>query len=67
MNKVKMHFIGGTNIEFTDCDNETVENLNKWLTNDKLKIFIVNTVKENRSTSIRKENLLFIDIVKGEE
>lgn len=63
MKEVTIYFVGGTNVVFTKCDKECVENIEKWLIDDKLKVFKMNSVAENRETLIRKDLVSFIDII----
>ena len=62
MKKVIIYFVGGTNLELTECDKECVENFEKWLKDDSLKVYEVNNVNLKSKTLIRKELVLFISI-----
>lgn len=63
MKKVRIYFAGGTSVEFTKCDSECISNLEKWLVDDKLKVFKINGVGENKETLIRKDLVLLVDII----
>lgn len=62
MKKVTVYFVGGTNVTFSKCDKECVENIEKFLVDDNLKLFKVNGVNERKETILRKDLILFVDI-----
>ena len=62
MMKIIIYFVGGQSSEFSECDKEGVEKINKWLANDEENIFKINSVNIGRETLIRKDLILYIHI-----
>lgn len=61
---IQIHFVGGTSSQWTDVPKETVDNLVKWLDNkNDTTTFKVTYTNHKRTTCLRKELILSIDIV----
>ena len=60
--KITIYFVGGTSVTYSKCDDETATSIMKWLEDDELKIFRLDTHKEEKKSLIRKELVLFVDI-----
>lgn len=61
--KITFYFVGGTNVTYDKCDDKTASSVRTWLDNDNIKLFRIDTGKENKVTLIRKDLVLFVNIV----
>jgi hypothetical protein len=64
MHNIEIYFVGGTSVAWTEVPQETTDNMVKWLDNkEDTKTFQVNFTKHNKTTLLRKELILFINVV----
>ncbi|MCE9654666.1 MAG: hypothetical protein E6583_07505 [Clostridium sp.] len=60
--EITIYFVGGTSITINKCDDKVISNVSTWLEDDNLKIFKIYTHEQEKTTLIRKDLILFIDI-----
>lgn len=64
MNDIEIYFVGGTSSVWTDISKEATDNMVRWLDDkDDTKTLKFNFTNHNKLACLRKELILFINIV----
>lgn len=64
MHEISIYFVGGTNITINEISDSTVNKFLIWIENEKAKeTFKINIPSFNKTTCIRKELILFFNVV----
>jgi len=61
---VDIYFVGGTSSTWTGLTEQVIENLTEWLDDkEDAKTFKVNFINHDKAVYVRKELILFINII----
>lgn len=63
MHNITIYFVGGTSILLEGTPEEATNKLIDWLDGDTNETFKINIPAANKTTCVRKELILFVDVV----